>query len=246
MRQVIPRAARRADALIADTIVSRDDVCATLGLSLEAFSVAPLGVDLGSTPTPPAEAEVRARFRLGDGRVVLCVGAKRPHKNQAVLIRALPELPEDLRLVLAGHPEPYERLLRQTARELSVDDRVVFADWVSDDDLEGLWSIASVAAFPTLAEGFGLPVIEAMARGIPVAASDLPVLHEVADDWPSFFDPHDSADAARAIRTTLAEPPDSDEGRRLASRFSWPGTAEATWAAYDRALSHRRGGERAG
>jgi glycosyltransferase involved in cell wall biosynthesis len=244
MRQVIPRAARHADALIADTAVSRDDVCATLGLSADSFSVVPLGVELRNGARPPAETEMRARFGLGDGRIVLCVGAKRPHKNQAVLIRALPELPSDVRLVLAGHAEPYDASLRELARQLGLDDQVVFADWVPEEDLEGLWSIAAVAAFPTLAEGFGLPILEATARGVPVAASDLPVIREVANGWPSYFDPSDASDVARAIRAGLAEARDPATGRALASRFTWTATAEATWDVYDRAVvRHRRVGQ---
>ena len=240
MRQVIPKAAHGADALIADTVTSRDDVCATLGLSVGAFSVIPLGVDVNEASHRTSERELRARLRLGDGRVALCVGAKRPHKNQAVLIRALRALPSDLRLVLAGHPEPYEASLRSLTRELGLEERVLFADWVSEEDLEGLWSIASVAAFPTLAEGFGLPILEAMARGVPVAASDLPVLREVADDWPVYFDPNEPGDVARAVVQVLEHPPDPAVATKLASRFTWRATAEATWSVYDWATANHR------
>jgi glycosyltransferase involved in cell wall biosynthesis len=240
MAQVVPRAARHADALIADTAVSRDDVCATLGLNPADFTVVPLGAESPERSRPAPEAELRRRFGLGDGRVVVCVGAKRPHKNQAVLVRALPHLPGDVRLVLAGHAEPYEETLRAQARELGVAGRVVFAGWVADADLEGLWALAEVAALPTLAEGFGLPLIEAMARGVPVAASELPVLREVGGDWPAYFDPRDPADAARAIRTLLRNPPDTGAGRRWAQRYTWPTAAAATWAVYDRAVERRR------
>jgi glycosyltransferase involved in cell wall biosynthesis len=239
MRQVVPRAARRADALIADTATSRDDICATLGLSIDAFTVVPLGTNTRTLSQPLTDTATRARFGLGDDRVVLCVGAKRPHKNQAVLVRALAQLPADVRLVLAGHPEPYETTLRSLAGELHLDERIVFADWVSEDELEGLWSVAGVAALPTLAEGFGLPLIEAMAHGVPVAASDLPVLREVGDGWPEFFDPTDPADAARAILATLTDPRDPSLGRELASRFTWRAAAEATWSVYDLALGQR-------
>lgn len=241
MRQVIPRAARHADALIAVSSAARDDVCATLGLSPERFTVVPHGADSPRPHQALDPARVRARFCLGDGPVILCVGAKRPHKNQAVLLRALRELPGDLRLVLAGRAEPYEQRLRALARELGVEDRVVFAGWVSDEDLEGLWGTARVAAVPTLAEGFGLPVLEAMARGVAVAASDLPVIREVAGDCPAYFDPHDPADAAGAIRRLLVDPPDPAPARHRAGRFTWRAAAEATWAVYDRASGARGG-----
>jgi glycosyltransferase involved in cell wall biosynthesis len=240
MRQVIPRAARRADALIADAAASRDDICATLGLSPQRFTVVPLGAGLGERPDPTPEAEIRGRYSLGQGRVVLCVGAKRPHKNQAILLRALPELPPDLRLVLAGHAESYEEELRREAAELRIADRVRFPGWVSAQDLEGLWRVASVAAFSTLAEGFGLPLLEAMSRGVPTAASDLPVLREVGDAWPRYFDPLDPADVTRAILSLLEDPPDPAAGRARAAVFSWEAAARATWAVYDRVAGSPR------
>jgi glycosyltransferase involved in cell wall biosynthesis len=239
MRQVIPRAARHADALIAGSATARDDVCATLGLSAERFTVVPHGAQSPHRMEAADPADLRARFSLGAGPVILCVGAQRPHKNQALLLRALCELPADVRLVLAGRAEPYAQTLRALARELDLDDRVVFAGWVDDEDLEGLWALAQVAAVPTLAEGFGMPVLEAMARGVPVAASDLPVIHEVADDCPAYFNPQDPHAAAQAIARLLTEPPDPAPAQRRAATFTWSAAAEATWAVYDRALEAR-------
>jgi glycosyltransferase involved in cell wall biosynthesis len=238
MRQVIPRAARHADALIAVTGVAMQDISKTLDLSPNRFTV----VHHGIVPITPADAppspETRARFNLGEGRVVLSLGAKRPHKNQALLVSAIPHLPGDVRVILVGHAEPYEATVRNLAAELGVGDRVVFTEWVDDRALEGLWSVASLAAFPTLAEGFGLPVLEAMARGVPVAASDLPVFREIAGTWPRYFDPTDPADAARAILELLDRPPDAAAGRAWAAGYSWSAAAEATWETYDRAVTH--------
>jgi glycosyltransferase involved in cell wall biosynthesis len=78
-----------------------------------------------------------------------------------------------------------------------------------------------------------------MAHGVPVAASDLPVLREVGDGWPTYFDPSDPADAARAILAALADPPNPAVGHSLASRFTWTAAAEATWDVYDRAIGQR-------
>ncbi|HYZ81047.1 MAG TPA: glycosyltransferase family 1 protein [Solirubrobacteraceae bacterium] len=241
-RQLIPRAAAHADGLIADAVASRDDVCATLGLSPDRFTVAPLGVEIDPNAPATDPTMVHERFGLGDARVLLCVGAKRPHKNQMVLLRALPLLPDDLRLVLAGHPEPYEEDLRREAQALGIADRVRFPGWVSDPDLEGLWRVAAAAALPTLGEGFGLPLIEAMARGVPTAASGIPVLREVGGDWPEYFDARDPGDAARAITSVLETPPDPAAGRARAATFTWMATGRATWTAYDRALARRGGG----
>jgi glycosyltransferase involved in cell wall biosynthesis len=239
MRQVVGRAARHADALISATRVARDDVCDELGLDPMAFTVVHHGADHRSNATATPEAEVRARYALDGVRVVLCVATKRPHKNQEVLIRALPMLEPDVVLLLAGHPEPYDAQLRALAQSLGVTARVRFADYVPPADLEALWRIAACGAFPTLAEGFGIPVVEAMARGVGVAASDIPVLREVGGDVPRFFDPHDPAAAAQAIGATLADPRAGARGPARAARFTWAAAADGTWSAYQRACASR-------
>lgn len=241
MGQVVPRAARRADGLIADAASSRTDTCATLHIAPSSFTVIPLGVAAPAERTAPDHERLRARFGLRGRRLVLCVGAKRPHKNQELLLRALLHLPQDVDLVLAGHAEPYELILRRLADQLGISNRVSFAGWVEPAELEGLWALADVAAVPTRAEGFGLPVLEAMARGVATAASDLPVLREVAEDWPRYFNPDDAEDAAAAICSLLENPPDPESGRSRAARFTWQACAEATWGVYDRALARRAG-----
>jgi glycosyltransferase involved in cell wall biosynthesis len=119
---------------------------------------------------------------------------------------------------------------------------VVFAGWVSNADLEGLYAAATCMVFPSLAEGFGLPVLEAMRRGVPVACSSTTALGEVAGDAALTFDP-ESVDAIRvAIRTLLGDPAERERlvalGRARAAQFSWQAAAEGTVASYRRALSH--------
>ena len=118
--QIVARAARRADSLIAVSAAARDEICSVLDLDPARFTVVPHGAGRPAASAPAAESELRERHRLGDSRVVLCVAAKRPHKNQELLLRALPYLPEDALVVLAGHAEPYEARLRELAVELSV------------------------------------------------------------------------------------------------------------------------------
>jgi glycosyltransferase involved in cell wall biosynthesis len=238
MTQVITRAARHADGLITGSAAARDEICAVLGLAPERFSVVPHGSGRPTVAPSLDAAQTRARFDLrDDARVVLCVGAKRPHKNQEVLVRALPSLDDDVVLVLAGHAEPYEAQLREIARSSGVIGRVRFVDYVSDGELEALWALCECAAFPTLGEGFGLPLVEAMARGVAIAASDIAVLREVGGDVPRWFDPHDPAAAARAISQALAAPADAAGARKQAARFTWEAAAHGTMDAYERALS---------
>jgi glycosyltransferase involved in cell wall biosynthesis len=237
MRQVVSRAARHADALIAVTQAARDEIVHELDLDGTRFSVIHHGATLPGRPPGLPEGEVRERRGLGGRRVVLCVAAKRPHKNQELLVRAAAQLPEDVVVVLAGHPEPYDADLRSLADGLGVDRSVVFADYVPDAELEALWGMAGCAAFPTRAEGFGMPVLEALARGVPVACSNLAVLREIGGELPRFFDPDDPADAADKVAEALTLPRPLPGAREWAAGFSWDGAAAGTWRAYERALS---------
>jgi glycosyltransferase involved in cell wall biosynthesis len=232
---IVRRASRRAARLIAISEAERDQVRTQLGLPGEAVVAIPLGPGRAPAEATPAD-EVRARFRLAGSRVALCLAAKRRHKNQALLVRAAALLPADWVIVLAGHPEAYDAELRALAAELGVEERVRFVGYVSDSDAEGLAAVASCAAIPTLAEGFGLPVLEAMRRGLPVACSNIPVLREVAGDAARYFDPHDPDAAAAAILAAADAPELVQAGRRRAQEYSWERTARETLAVYDRAL----------
>jgi glycosyltransferase involved in cell wall biosynthesis len=241
MREIMMRAARRADSLLTGSAAARDEICAVLGLDPATVAVVPHGAGRPPDVEPVPEARLRGRYDLEGARVVLCVGAKRPHKNQGLLLRALLHLERDVVVVLAGHAEPYEGELRVQAARLGVEDRVRFLEFVPDAELEGLWRLAECAAFPTLGEGFGLPVIEAMARGVPVACSDLPVLREVGGDLPHYFTPDDPVAAAAAIEAARADSAARTAGPRRAERFTWEESARLHWEAYERALAaHER------
>jgi glycosyltransferase involved in cell wall biosynthesis len=237
MGQLISRASRNADSLLTASAAARDEICEVLGLDPATFTVVPHGAGRPARVEPATEEELRARYQLGDSRVVVCVAAKRPHKNQELLLRALPLLPEDAVLVLVGHAEPYEAELRRLARVLGLELRVRFLEYVSDAELEGLWRLAACASLPTLGEGFGLPVLEAMARSVPVACSDLPVLREVGGDVPHYFALGDEAAVARAIEAAWSDPEAGRAGRERASRFSWEAAARGTLAAYEKAVA---------
>jgi glycosyltransferase involved in cell wall biosynthesis len=212
--------------LISGSAAARDDVCEMLDLDPQRFVVVHHGA--GRLPTTPPAEGVRERLGLDGRRVVLCVGAIRPHKNQRLLVDALPHLPEDVSLVLAGRHE-------RGAGDIVGHAHVVAPGYLTDGELEALWRIADCAAFPTRAEGFGLPVVEAMQRGVPVACSDIPVLREVGGDAVHTFDPDDPRAAAAAILAALGE--DGARGRARAQRFTWEASAHGTYEAYRRAAS---------
>ncbi len=149
---------------------------------------------------PLLSASVRERLALADRRVLLSLSAKRPHKNISALLDALALLDQRPVLVVAGYPTAYEQTLRARAQRLGLDEDVRWLGWLEPTELEGLWAITSAFVFPSLYEGFGLPVLEAMARGVPVACSNASTLPEVAGDAVLYFDPHDP----RALADTLA------------------------------------------
>jgi glycosyltransferase involved in cell wall biosynthesis len=242
MQVLVPQAARRSDRVIADSQSTRDDLVQMLGIRAERIDVVPLGLGSVRRATPIDERETRARFELGERRVLLSLSAKRPHKNLLALIGALARIPAEERpvLVLAGYPTAHEAELRERAASEGLAADVRFPDWLSAEQLEGLWALAEAFVFPSLYEGFGLPLLEAMARGVPVACSNASSLPEVAGDAALLFDPHDEAAIAGVLRRLL-----DDEALRAQLRarglarvreFTWQRTARLTLASYRRVL----------
>jgi glycosyltransferase involved in cell wall biosynthesis len=240
MRVLVPAAARRSRRVIVDAASTRDDLVRHLRFDAGRIDVVPLAASAPAVaPAPPAA--VRRTLALGERPVVLSPSAKRPHKNLARLIEALARLPTPERpaLVVPGYRTPHEDELRALAGELGVTGDVVFPPWLDAAQLEGLYALASCVVFPSLYEGFGLPVLEAMVRGVPVACSDRSSLPEVAGDAALLFDPEDTAAMADAMRRLLAHRRLAEElaarGRERAAAFTWARTAQLTHAAYARA-----------
>jgi glycosyltransferase involved in cell wall biosynthesis len=239
MRALVPLGARRADRVIADSHSTASDLRTYLHIDPRRIDVAPLGVG-APRGIPEPESAVRARLDAGERPIVLSVSAKLAHKNLLRLIGALARLEESERplLVLPGYPTPHEAQLRARAAELGLEGDVRFPGWVSAAQLEGLYAAAAAFVFPTLAEGFGLPVLEAMVRGVPVACSDIPVLAEVAGQAALRFDPRSEEAIAAAVSRLLDDPPVAARlaaaGPAWAAQFSWRRTADATLASYAR------------
>lgn len=240
MHVLVPLAARRSHRIIVPSESTRADVVRYLGVPAGKIDLAYDGV--GAAVVAPSDShELRARYDLGDRRVVLTASAKRPHKNLMRLLDAWELLPSPRPLlVLPGYPTWHEEELRRHASQLGLDGDVRFLGWIESSELEGLYGIATCFVFPSLYEGFGLPVLEAMARGVPVACSGRTSLAEVAGDAARLFDPEDAADIAAAISELLGD--EQLRARLIAAggertaRFTWDDTARATIASYERAL----------
>jgi glycosyltransferase involved in cell wall biosynthesis len=245
MQVLVPQAARRSDRVIADSQSTRDDLVELLGIRADRIDVVPLGLGSVRRTAPIGARETRARFELGERRVLLSLSAKRPHKNLLALIGALARIPAEERpvLVLAGYPTAHEAELRARVQSAGLVADVRFPEWLSAEELEGLWALAEAFVFPSLYEGFGLPVLEAMARGVPVACSNASSLPEVAGDAALLFDPHDEAAIAGALRRLLDDEALCEQlrarGLARAEEFTWQRTARLTLESYSRALGRR-------
>jgi glycosyltransferase involved in cell wall biosynthesis len=241
LRILVPLGARRADRLIAISESAAREVADVLSFQRDRIDV----VHLAGRPVGPAtsESELRKRFELGDMPVVLSVSARRPHKNLPSLLRAFARLQQDAVLVLPGYSTPFENELTALAAELGIVERVRFLGWVSEADLEGLYSAAACFIFPSLAEGFGLPVLEAMDRGVPVACSNASSLPEIAGDAARYFDPLQEDEITAAMNELLSDRSQAEQlaraGIERAGTFSWERAARETITSYERALNSR-------
>ncbi|MEO8084075.1 MAG: glycosyltransferase family 1 protein [Ardenticatenales bacterium] len=229
--------ARRAAALIADSASTAADLVRFFGARPERVHVVHLGGwQPGTRPSPESIAAFRRRIELRpSAEVIVHVGTRQPRKNLARLIRALPgilrERP-DAMLLLAGRQGWGNEDLGAVAREAGVQSRVKILDYVDLDELHLLYFVADLVAIPSLHEGFGLTMQEAMTCGAPVAAANASSLPEVGGDAVAWFDPLDVADIARVIVRVLG---DAAERRRLsaagvarAATFTWARCAAET------------------
>lgn len=233
-------AARRAHRIIAVSAAGREEMVTGLSIERGRVDVIPNGVR--SPPSAPSMTGVRERHRLGERPVALAVATNLPHKNLPALIDALSLIEPPARPVLAvaGHGTDDQALRAQTIAA-GVPGDVRLLGGLSVGELDSLYAVADCLVLPTLHEGFGLPVLEAMARSVPVVCSDIPALREVAGPAALYFDPRAPEQIAAKIAEVITDVDLAERqrelGRKRATDFSWAAAAEGTLRSYRRALA---------
>lgn len=234
-------AIERADALIAVSESTRRDLIERMGAPADRIVVTPEAADPAFTRVKDPERldAVRRRYDLPE-RFVLFLGAKEPRKNLPRLIEAFAALPPALRrefqLVVAGAQGWLNDSVHEQVHKLRLGPSVRFPGYVDQDDVAALYSLATVFAYPSLVEGFGLPVLEAMACGTPVLTSSVSSLPEVAGDAALLVPPTDvdaiAEGLARLLQDSALRADLAERGGRRAARFSWERCARETLAVY--------------
>ena len=223
-RVLVPRALTRGAVAVTATHTVAEMIRERF--AAEHVAVAPLGVD----PEWFAPPGTRPSGLPTD--YLVFVGSREPRKNLPVLLDALARVPDAPPLVLLGPPG--------WGPEIEARPGVVVPGYLSGADLVATVAGARALVLPSRDEGFGLPPVEALAAGVPVVVSDLPVLREVLGEHATYAAPGDPDALAAAIEATLRDPGDRAAGRAHAATYTWARCAAATQAAYDTALRMRR------
>lgn len=200
---------KRADVLVADSQYTKQCIIEHLGIAPDKIEVVYLGIDHQRFRPLEVSASIRERYNLSqDRRYLIYVGSEDPRKNLVTLLRALAELRRtvpDVELIKVGraHFETERQRLIELASELGIRAAIHFLDDVPEDDLPLLYNLADVCVMPSLYEGFGFPVIEAMACGTPIVAASSTSLPEVVGDAGCLVNPSDIENVAYQIEKVL-------------------------------------------
>jgi glycosyltransferase involved in cell wall biosynthesis len=233
LRHIVPRSVRRAAMVLVPSEYVRSRVLDAFGARPEQVRVVPHGFDAPGV-TAMAASELRTRYGLGEGPILVYPAITHPHKNHKLLLTTMARYwsDPDLRLVLLGGPGSAEPEVTQMVQSLGLAARVIRPGRVTAADRDGLIALADAVVFPSQYEGFGAPLIEAMALGAPVVACDVTAVSEVVgsagillEDDPEAWASVPAMVAARRGELVAA-------GTRRSAEFSVTASAEALCAAY--------------
>lgn len=239
---LMARSARTADAVITVSNAAATSIREHLGIASERIHVVHNGA---APPRPVANPwDVLAPLNIPPGRpIVLSTGNRMPHKNFPALLRALAHIPSPHRpltvITGGGSPDP----LSADVLTLGLQGDVILPGWVTTEQLEALFQVATLYVCPSLAEGFGLPVLDALVRSLDVVANDIPVLREVGGDAVDYVDATDPHLLAAEIQRSLGGAGAAGGGSERAQRvrqFTWDRSAAATAGVLRSAIDNRR------
>lgn len=244
--EVVPRSVRRATHILADSQATKDDLVALYGTAPEKVTVLLGGVNAEFAPVTDSarRTAVRRQYNLPDNPYIFSVGTVQPRKNYARLIEALAQLGPafaEVHLVIAGGRGWLDGPIYRAVNEFGLAERVHFTGFARDEDLPALYAEAICLAYPSLYEGIGFPVLEAMACGTPVVTSAISSLPEVAGDAAILIDPYNVDELTAALRRVLEDDALRADlvarGYRRAAWFTWERAARQLRDVYQRMLA---------
>jgi len=245
LNRVVPWSVRRATHILADSEATKRDLVAVWQIPEAKITVLYSGVGAAfqRVTEPEKSAAVRQKYDLGAEPYLLSVGTVQPRKNYQMLIQAFAPLAANhaYNLVIAGGKGwLYEEMMAEVERQ-GLNGRVRFIGFVDDADLPALYSGAALFVFPSLYEGFGIPLLEAMACGAPVLASDVSSLPEVGAGTAVLLPPHDPSQWTHHMARLLADPEQQasmrQAGYQQVQRFSWQKAAQQLLTIYQTLLA---------
>ena len=245
LNSVVPWSVDRATHVLADSIATQEDLINLWQVPAEKITVLYSGVNGRFSPVkdPAAIDHLRIKYKLGDNPWILAVGTVQPRKNYQLLIQAFAKIadrfPHNL-VITGGKGWLFEDILDEVQAQ-GLDGRVIFTGFVDDEDLPAMYSGATVLAFPSLYEGFGLPILEAMGCGTPVINSDASCLPEVTGDATVQLPPEGIDSWADGLAHILADDALRDEliskGHEQIKTFTWQRSAGQLLSIYNKLLN---------
>ncbi|MDP1845235.1 MAG: glycosyltransferase family 1 protein [Candidatus Moranbacteria bacterium] len=238
LKALLPRSIRQADKIITVSASEQKQIIDFYKISPEKVDFTHNGVDFegfGRNFSDEQKNAVKAKYKLPE-KFLLYIGTLQPRKNIPVIIEAMKSL--DTNLVLAGNREArnFDKKIDNAIEKNNLGNKVIFPGWIDEEDKPVLLQLADCFVFPSLYEGFGIPIIEAMAAGTPIVCSDIPVFREIAESSALFCDPKNSRQFAENILKILNDQPLKEKlvqsGIETAKKFAWQKTAEKTLGIY--------------
>lgn len=243
-KYIIAQAVKKAAKIIAVSEATKKEIVEHLHVSDKKVVVTYEGVDAKITNSKLQNLNKVAKYEIQDTKYFLYVGNAYPHKNLETLIEAFSNLKSQIvnsKLILVGKEDYFYKRLEKKVEEMGLSESIVFKHTVSDEELAAYYTNALALVVPSLMEGFGLPLLEAMSHECLVVASDIPVFHEIAEDIPVYFSSRDVMSLTNVLESIAAgRIHDAKErktkGKVQAKKFTWEKMAKETLAVYKSCL----------